>query len=119
MPKNDTLHERGVEAATAYLGRIGLEVVALGYTSGRSTADIIALDGGTLVAFDVTTRRTVRKGAQNDHLTPTRTKTLLCLARDYAEDNGLDLPVRADAITLLVIAEDRALLRHHRDVNPE
>lgn len=106
---------KGTAAAAAYLERAGFTLVD---QPADQPARIYALDGETLVVVEVTTRRTAKSDPNNATTTPTARKRyarLVAAARErYAIPTSA--PARLDAITLLVIAPDRALLRHHRAV---
>ena len=109
------LGDRGEDAAAAYLERAGLTVVERKWRCPAGEIDIVALDGPTVVLCEVKTRRTTGKGTPEDAVTPAKQRRYKRLARAYLQHAGVaDVPVRFDVITLLVIAEDRALLRHHR-----
>ncbi len=107
---------RGEEAAAAYLERTGMCVVDRNWRTKSGEIDIVALDGETVVLVEVKTRRTQSHGTPEEAVTPTKQKRLLRLAEAYVSHAGLESPViRFDVISVRPIAEDRALLRHHRD----
>jgi len=109
------LGERGEDAAAAYLERSGLTVVERNWRCPSGEIDIVALDGETLVLCEVKTRKGVGKGTPEDAVTPAKQKRYKRLAAAYVQSSSLeDVEMRFDVITLLVLAEDRALLRHHR-----
>lgn len=109
------LGERGEDAATAYLVRTGMSIVERNWRCDVGEIDIIALDGETLVFCEVKTRRTQSKGSPSDAVSPAKQKRYARLAAAYLQSAGLtELSVRFDVIAILVISEDRALLRHHR-----
>ena len=111
---DEHLGRRGEDAAAAYLERIGYTVVERNWQTKAGEIDIVALDGDTIVMCEVKTRRTVRKGTPEDAVTPAKQRRISRMASAYLQHAGLsDVPVRFDVITLLVLAEDRALLRHH------
>jgi len=113
--KSKRLGERGEDAAVAYLERTGFTIVERNWRCPAGEVDIIALDEDTLVLCEVKTRKGVSKGTPEDAVTPTKQKRYKRLAAAYVQFAGLDaVNVRFDVITLLVLAEDRALLRHHR-----
>jgi len=113
--KSKRLGERGEDAASAYLERSGLTVVERNWRCPSGEIDIIALDGDVLVLCEVKTRKGVGKGTPEEAITPAKQKRYKRLAATYLQAQGLDpVEVRFDVITLLVLAEDRALLRHHR-----
>ena len=109
------LGERGEDAAAAFLERVGMTVVERNWRTGVGEIDIVALDGDVVVFCEVKTRRTVAKGTPEDAVTPAKQRRYGKLAAAYLQKAGLDgVGVRFDVISLLVLAEDRALLRHHR-----
>lgn len=109
------LGERGEDAAAQYLERCGMTVVERNWRVPTGEVDLVALDGNAVVLIEVKTRRTVAKGTPDDAVTPAKQRKYLKLAQAYLQHAGLaDTPVRFDVISILVIAEDRALLRHHR-----
>lgn len=109
------LGERGEDAAAAYLERAGLEVVERNWRCPVGEVDIVALEDETLVLCEVKTRKTVSKGTPEDAVTPAKQRKYRKLAAAYLQSTGIgDVCVRFDVITILVIAPDRALLRHHR-----
>jgi putative endonuclease len=109
------LGERGEDAATAYLERAGLTVVERNWRCNSGEIDIVALDADTVVLVEVKTRRSVKAGTPEEAVTPAKQRRYAKLAQAYLQSAGIaDVGVRFDVISLLVIAEDRALLRHHR-----
>lgn len=82
---------------------------------GAGQVEIVALDGQTLVLVGVDTKRSGQQGGGRD-VSATAGRRLRNIATAYIEANNLgDMRWRFDQITLLVVAEDRALLRHRRD----
>jgi putative endonuclease len=109
------LGERGEDAAVAYLERSGMEIVERNWRCKSGEIDIIALDEQTVVLCEVKTRKSTAKGSAEDAVTPAKQRRYARLARAYLAASGLtDVSVRFDVIAIHVIAEDRALLRHHR-----
>jgi len=109
------LGERGEDAAAAYLERAGMTVVERNWRIPAGEIDIIALDGETLVLCEVKTRKTVAKGSPEESVTPAKQRRYRTLASAYVQQAGLEsADVRFDVVSLLVVAPDRALLRHHR-----
>jgi len=109
------LGDRGEDAAAAYLERAGMTIVERNWRCSIGEIDIVALEGTTLVLCEVKTRRTASKGSPEDAVTPAKQRRYARLANAYVAYGGLtETLVRFDVIALLVISEDRALLRHHR-----
>lgn len=114
MTREETAR-RGEEAAAAYLDRIGLTVVERNWRCPSGETDIVALDGNTLVIVEVKTRKSMAAGSPEEAVSPTKQRRLVRVARHYLAYAGLeDADVRFDVIAIRPIAEDRALLRHHR-----
>jgi len=106
---------RGENAAAAYLERIGMEIVERNWRTGRGEIDIIALDGTDLVFCEVKTRRGTSTGTPEEAVSESKQRRLARLAQSYISAAGLtDCAVRFDVISVAVIGDDRALLRHHR-----
>ena len=109
------LGERGEDAAVAFLERAGLTIVERNWRCTGGEIDIVALDGDTLVLCEVKTRRTAAKGTPEEAVSPAKQRRYAKLAAAYVQGAGIDpVSVRFDVITLLVLAEHRALLRHYR-----
>jgi len=113
--KSKRLGERGEDAAAAYLERVGLTIAERNWRCPAGEIDIVALEDETIVLCEVKTRRSTAKGSPEDAVTPAKQRRYRKLAEAYLQHAGAsDVSVRFDVITILVIAEDRALLRHHR-----
>lgn len=109
------LGSRGEDAAAAYLERNGMEIVERNWRCKAGEVDIVALDGAQVVLCEVKTRRTGSKGTPDEAVTPAKRKRYARLAAAYVQHVGGEEPsLRFDVISILVISEDRALLRHHR-----
>jgi putative endonuclease len=109
------LGERGEEAAASFLERVGMRVIERNWRCAAGEIDIVALDDDSVVLVEVKTRRTVRKGTPEEAVTPAKQRRYSKLAAAYLQSAGLTgTNLRFDVITLLVLAENRALLRHHR-----
>jgi len=105
------IKQRGIAAARAYLERIGQQVLPENQPlPGR--IGILSLDGDTLVATLVS----VRSGANPDKFpTAEALDATLKSAGDLRESQHPECSgVRVDVIAIRVLAENRALLRHHR-----
>ncbi|MBW6468423.1 MAG: YraN family protein [Anaerosomatales bacterium] len=114
MTREETA-KRGEDAAAAYLERTGCTVVERNWRCPSGEVDIVALDGVTLVIVEVKTRKTASAGTPEEAVSPTKQRRLVRIARHYLAHAGLDdAEVRFDVIAIRPIAEDRALLRHHR-----
>ena len=110
------LQDRAVEAAARFLEVRGYETLATGWKSPetRGTIDLVARDpeSDDLVFVDVSARPNSGAGfgdGRNDRETMELLAVSWLVENDFAESVG----VRFDKISMIVVGEDRALLRHH------
>lgn len=107
------IRERGIDAAGAYLERVGAELVDEEVADRPEGVDLLAIDGDTLVAAVVQVRR--NSGPDDGYIPDATLDTILV---SLADRRDTQLPMLAalqvDLIAILVLSEDRALLRHHR-----
>jgi putative endonuclease len=105
------IKQRGVAAAGAYLERSGHAVLEPETAAAPETIDILSIEGDTLVAT------LVRVSQRSAEAAPVPERTLdaaLSAIADYCRIHHPECDcVRVDVISILIIAEDRALLRHH------
>ena len=106
--------QRGEQAACAYLERTGMTIVDRNWRTGAGEIDIVALDADALVFVEVKTRKTLVTGTPEAAVSPTKQRKIVRLAREYAARTGFEPNVRFDVISITVLGEDRAVLRHHR-----
>ena len=106
-----SIKQRGVAASRAYLERIGQEVLEPGRTPIPNGVDILSTDGDSLVATLVRVRQRPAEDA------PVSGRTLDAALRNIIDRRDSNAPqydaVRVDVISILVLSEDRALLRHY------
>jgi putative endonuclease len=108
------LGRRGEEAAVRYLNRCGFDILERNWECVFGEADIIAMDGCELVFIEVKTRKDISKGFPSEAIGPKKRARYERIAACYlSEFNYTDISVRFDAIAILVIADERALLRHY------
>lgn len=109
------LGRKGEDAAVAYLERTGMTIVERNWTCKSGEADIVAIDDTFLVFVEVKTRKSDRAGSPEDAVSKSKQTRYARIARAYLANAGLtDQPVRFDVVAIMPIADDRALLRHHR-----
>lgn len=113
-----SMKQRGEDAAVAFLERCGMTIIERRWSSEAGRIDVLALDGDQLVLVDVTTMSAGHQKAEAVSAANGRRIRRIAAAYVAANDVG-DIRWRFDRVTLLVIAEDRALLRHHRDALAE
>lgn len=110
---NKEIGRRGEAAAAYYLEHIGYEVIDRNWTCPAGEADIVARDGEWLVFCEVKTRTNIYKGFPEESVDAEKRDRYEKIAAWYMKHfDELDIPVRFDIISLLVVADDRALVRH-------
>ncbi|NTU88356.1 MAG: YraN family protein [Actinobacteria bacterium] len=117
-PKRNSKRElgaRGEEAAARYLERQEFEILERNWKCSYGEADIIAREDEDIVFIEVKTRKGIEKGMPEDAVTPTKRDRYERIAASFLENNAfVNCFVRFDVIAILVVGENRALLRHHR-----
>ncbi len=116
MTEKRSMKDRGEDAAAEYLERVGITVSRKRSDCEAGRIDIVAWDGDTLVMVDVVTTKASRK-SELWTVTPAKARRVRRLAKAYIKHSDLDESThwRYDRIALLVMSDNRALLRHHRD----
>ena len=113
---NQSIGKRGEAAAARYLELMGLEVLERNWKCPAGEADIIARDGDALVFVEVKTRTSLAKGFPSEAVTPQKRDRYERIACWYLRDyEFVDIPVRFDIVALLVVARDRAFVRHYKN----
>ena len=109
--ENAELGRRGEDAAARFLYRRGYDIVERNWKCAAGEADIIARDGDAVVFVEVKTRSSVEKGLPSDAVDKRKRERYEKIAALFLA--AVDVPVRFDVVSLLVIGADRALVRHH------
>ena len=113
---NKRIGKKGEDAAARYLELRGYDIVTRNWTCPAGEADIVAFDGDTLVFVEVKTRTSLDKGFPSESVTAEKRARYEKIACWYLRDSEyVDIPVRFDIIALMVVAPDRAVVRHYRD----
>ena len=108
------LGRRGERAALRFLEGKDYEILDLNWTCFAGEADIVCLDGDTLCFVEVKTRRGAAKGFPEEAITSRKRARYEKIAGCYLREHDyVDLRVRFDVISIMVIAENRAFLRMH------
>lgn len=111
---NQDIGKRGENAAARYLERFGYEIIDRNWKCPAGEVDIVARDYDTLVFCEVKTRTNIEKGFPSEAVTDEKRARYEKIAGWYLRDTEIvDVPVRFDVIALLVVAEDRALIKHY------
>ena len=112
------LKEKAIKAAEKFLERRGYEVIESNWKSeGGNSLDLVAREDDTVVFCDVSARDGFERGIPESNDWASRERREIAAAAwlsEHCDDDTLvDLPIRFDSIAMMVIGENRALLRHH------
>ena len=111
------LGKRGLKAAARYLEIQGYEILDRNWSCPAGEVDIVAREGDVLVFVTVKTRADISRGFPSEETSPAaRARSEKVAAYYLSEFRDVDFPVRFDTVSLLVIADDRALIRHYVNV---
>ena len=110
-------HELGIigeDIATNYLIDKGYQILERNWRSGHKEIDIIALDGDTLVAVEVKTRKSNTYGEPDIAVGAMKQRMLIWAADAYVRYKNLDVDVRFDIISI-VITDKEPEIEHIED----
>jgi putative endonuclease len=109
---NKQYHAKAIQAASRFCERRGYEILDASWTPDNSDnqLDLVVRDEETIVFVDVTA--TTDGGFEDGHTKRTDMESLAAAWIGQNPPEG-DVVVRFDIIDMIVVAEDRALLRHH------
>lgn len=112
--RNKELGRRGEDAAARFLFRRGYDIVERNWACNFGEADIVARDGNVLVFVEVKTRSSCEKGFPAEAVGPSKRERYERIALAYLSENDPgEAPVRFDVVSVVSVAPDRALIRHH------
>ena len=107
--------DRGERAAVAFLENRGLEIVDRNWKCSYGEADVVALDGETLVFCEVKTRRATTSGIPEEAVTPAKQRRYARIARVYCSRTDVEYrSIRFDVIAIYAFSDTQALLRYIR-----
>lgn len=110
------LGKRGELAAVRFLERKGYEILETNWTCVAGEADIIALEDDTLCFVEVKTRSNAEKGFPAEAVNAKKRGCYERIAACYLTTyENCDIRVRFDVISILVLSENRAFLRFHKN----
>ncbi len=111
------LFMKGEEAAARFLSMRGYEILERNWACFAGEVDIIARDGRTLVFVEVKIRRDLRQGFPSEAMSAEKRDRFEKMALAYAaEYEETDIPVRFDMVAIVVVADNKAMIRHDIDV---
>lgn len=111
---NIDLGRRGEDAAARFLDRHGYEIVERNWTCAAGEADIIVRDGDAVVFVEVKTRSSCDCGFPSEAVNAEKRERYERIAALFLQGyDVVDVPVRFDIVSIVVLEPDRAMIRHH------
>lgn len=109
-----TLDTKGLKAAARFLERQDYGIVERNWECKSGSVDLIAKTDNTLVFVEVKTRTNENSGLPVEDTSSDRRSRWEKIAIAYLANSDFnDVAIRFDAVSILVVSEDRAFLRHH------
>ena len=110
----EAIDAKAMKGIRGYLERRGFEILEESWAHGGDVIDFIADEEGDLVFIGCRLRRNGGEGFPEEALDR---GSLERLAEAYLAEHldSTDCTVRFDAVSMLVLGDSRALLRHHRN----
>lgn len=110
----EELKPKAIKASERFLESRGYEILEAGWESPAGGADIIARDDEAIVFIEVNAHAGAEAGFPSEADTAAKRARFERAAIAYMAGYGeTDVPVRFDIISMVVIGESRAMLRHH------
>lgn len=99
----------GEDLAVEYLINKGYRILERNWRSGHKEIDIIALDGDTLVAVEVKTRKTNTYGEPDLAVGADKQRMLIWAVDAYVRYRQLDVDVRFDIVSIVFTDTDQKI----------
>lgn len=113
-PHNQELGHRGEIAATRFLERKGYYIHDRNWKCSAGEVDIVAEDEDVLVFVEVKTRSNCDKGLPEEAVDAKKRRRYEKIAAYYLREHEfVEKVIRFDVVSILVVGDDRAFLRHH------
>lgn len=107
----------GEKVAARHLESAGMHIVARRWRCALGELDLVALDGNTLVAIEVKTRRTNHFGHPLESITPTKAARLRRLLMAWVDEHQPDVAgVRVDAVAVVQHSSGAPEVGHYRGI---
>jgi putative endonuclease len=120
LERNKTSHydfgRSGEEIAFQYLKNKKYRIIKRSFRMFRGEIDIIAFERGTLVFFEVKTRRSKDFGLPEESVTKAKQNQVKKIAQGFLVKNGLeDVECRFDVISISLDENQEYSIRHIKD----
>ncbi len=108
------LGKQGEDLAVNHLVNKGYQILERNWRSGHKEIDIVAMDGNTLVAVEVKTRKTATFGEPDIAVGVMKQRMLIWAADAYVRYHNLDVDVRFDIVSI-VFTDKEPHIEHIED----
>jgi putative endonuclease len=106
----------GIEVASIYLKETGIELIERNWECEAGNADLIIKEDNELVFVEVKTRRGATVAFPKETITAQKRARSERIALNYlATHNLASSKIRFDIISVILMGENKAMIRHHRD----
>lgn len=108
------MNEKAMTGISRFLERRDMSIVESGWAHGKDKIDFVVEDGGELVFVACQVRENVGKGLGEEKVDRNKFERIAAayLAEHLDRAEGT---VRFDIVTMLILSDHKALLRHHRN----
>ncbi len=111
---NKATKTKAMQGIRKFLEMRGFEIVEDGWKSGKNRIDFVARDEDDLVFVDCHVHGDTGEGFPAD--APDRATSERVAAAYLAQHDGLEQTmIRFDIVSMLVLSNDRAMVRHYRN----
>lgn len=110
------LEKSGENAAARFLDHMGYEIVERNWTCSAGEVDLIVRNDDALVFVEVKTRSGAENGLPHNEVDAAKISRYERIAALFLRSyDVVDVQVRFDIVSVLVVSSDRALIRHGRN----
>jgi putative endonuclease len=110
-----TLGSKGEDLAIKFLKKQGYTILKRNYKTSLGEVDIIAREGDTLVFIEVKTRTDLSFGYPFESVNERKKHKLKNLALLYMKQQGKEVSVRFDVLSIFYTDKGREQIEHLRD----
>ncbi|MEG0948781.1 MAG: YraN family protein [Bacteroidales bacterium] len=105
MARHNQIGQEGEQIACRYLRNKGYEICHTNWRSGHYELDIVACNEEEVVIIEVKTRSSLKFEAPELAVDQRKIRRLVCAADHYIKLFHIELPVRFDIISVLLLPE--------------
>ena len=115
MSTHNDLGTQGEIKALEYLLQKGYTILEINWRYGKAEIDLIASYNNTLVFVEVKTRSGNQFGNPESSINKTKQKLMAIAAEEYQEQKNIEMDLRFDIISIILINNDVKEILHFED----